>query len=317
MTPLVLFGKHPSREDFITAAASPAMSQFDQWLLQAMEWANAWAAPGWSEAFSRGSARAFVYHPPNHAGSLVVGALQPSRDRSGRQFPLIAAAELDGGTLHGGSLQALPVLLEPLWQQAAEVLVHATTNTLPLELSPLESLQPVDEALIPYREWTRSLIAAELWSSLLGSHPGDAPGRALQLLFECVRPFRAVEHPTTWLTLRLPLGSAAGAGICFWLDLVRRAAQWRSTIPSFFWCQDDQRAGLLLHLGQVPKSALAQLWFPTPDRDEICDLSSSSVLSSAPPDPAFPTIAKRYLADGTATVEELLELASALVAGAR
>ncbi len=314
MTPLVLFGKHPSREDFITAASSPAMTQFDQWLLQAMEWANARAAPGWSEAFSRGNARAFVYCPPlpNPMGSLLVGALQPSRDRSGRQFPLIAATELSAGAVSGRCLQALPVLLEPLWQQTAEVLSQATAGTRSLAPAHVEPLQPVDEALVPYQDWTRSLDAAELWSSLLGSDPGDGPLRALQLLFECVRPFRSVEQPTTWLTLRLPLGSAAGAGICFWLDLVRRAAHWRSTIPSFFWCQDEQQAGLLLHLGQIPKSALAQLWLPTSDRDEICDLSSPSVRSGAPLDPALPAIEQRYLADGTATVEELLDLACAL-----
>ncbi len=37
------------------------------------------------------------------------------------------------------------------------------------------------------------------------------------------------------LSLRLPLGQAGGAALCFCSDLARRFLGWRATVPSFFW----------------------------------------------------------------------------------
>jgi hypothetical protein len=73
--------------------------------------------------------------------------------------------------------------------------------------------------------------------------------------------------------LRLPLGRAGGAALCFWLDLTRRLVAWRSTVPSFFWSHDGQAGGLMLHLGQPPPSTLSEMWQPSGERDEVCDLT--------------------------------------------
>ncbi len=184
-------------------------------------------------------------------------------------------------------------------------------DPLPRPASFYETVQSLDEALLPYREWTRSLTAAELWSGLLGSHPDEVSRRAVQLVFECVRPLRATEQPTTWLTLRLPLGGVAGAGVCFWLDLIQRATRWRRTVPSFFWCQDGDHAHLLLHLGQPPKFAIAELWLPNANREEICDLATSALRAELPSCGVTAAIPERFLASGSATVDELLEFFSA------
>src|SRR5262249_37064445 len=123
-----------------------------------------------------------------------------------------------------------------------------------------------------YAEWAQTLVIRDL-CSLVFAESGTADAeRAIQMVVESLKPFRGVEHPATPLTLRLPLGSAGGAAVCFWVDLVRRAAHWKATIPSFFWSHDGQSGCLLLHLGKPPRRTLAQLWLPIADHEEFCDL---------------------------------------------
>ena len=100
--------------------------------------------------------------------------------------------------------------------------------------------------------------------------PHGASSRAIRWLRETVRPYQRTERPRTPLTLRLPLGQAGGAAVCFWLDLVQRLTGWLATIPSFFWSHDGTSGTMLLHLGEPPRVTLAELWMSTPSRNEIC-----------------------------------------------
>jgi hypothetical protein len=132
---------------------------------------------------------------------------------------------------------------------------------------------------------------------------------AIRFAVEAVRPMRGVERPRTPLTLRLPLGAAGGAAVCFWVDLVRRAAGWRSTIPSFFWSHDGETGTMLLHLGDAPRSTLVDLWIPGGDRAELCDLThplSSTALSAVPELP--PALARCF--GGECRVADLVAAAA-------
>src|SRR5262249_38944454 len=113
----------------------------------------------------------------------------------------------------------------------------------------------------------------ELWALVFGDPDMRAASGFLRVLLESIRPYRNVDRPATPLTLRLPLGASGGAAVCFWIDLVKRAALWRTTIPSFIWSHDGTSGTMLLHLGDPPKSTLAQLWMPGAERDEICNLA--------------------------------------------
>jgi hypothetical protein len=126
------------------------------------------------------------------------------------------------------------------------------------------------------------------------------------LLCEAVRPLSGVEQPDSPLSLRLPLGQAGGAALCFWLDLTRRLVRWRATVPSFFWSHDGQAGGLMLHLGDPPACTMAEIWHPSGERDEVCDLTARLDGSWISALPALPPGLSAVLATEGASVADLL-----------
>ncbi|HEY6725533.1 MAG TPA: type VI secretion system-associated protein TagF [Polyangiaceae bacterium] len=276
---LGLFGKLPTASDFVRreAAAEP-FGNFDTWLVSSVEWAHQRGGDPWRRAFASGSSYAFVYRAPapRRLSPLLVGVLGPSADRAGRQFPLSVAAALP---VAGESLECpelLPIVFEPLWQRASDVVAEGVGGVaVESSLGDLDlALCPLPEAGASYRDWIHDLPPRELWALLYGDDYEEQPEFALRLLIETLKPYRQVERPKTPLTLWLPLGSVAGASVCVWLDLVRRLAGWRATLPSFFWSHDGTDGRLLLHLGDPPPSTVAELWLPNPQRYEIVDLAS-------------------------------------------
>lgn len=277
---LGLFGKLPTASDFVRleAAAEP-FGNFDAWLVTAVEWAHQRGGEPWRQSFASGRSYAFVYRAPapRRLSPLLVGVLGPSADRAGRQFPLSVAAALP---VAGESLECpelLPIVFEPLWQTASDVVAEGAAGS-PAVQSRLGArdleLCSLPEAGASYQEWIGDLPPRELWELLYGEDYEEQPQLALRLLIETLRPYRQMERPKTPLTLWLPLGQVAGASVCVWLDLVRRLAGWRATLPSFFWSHDGVDGKLLLHLGDPPPSTVAELWLPNPQRYEIVDLAS-------------------------------------------
>lgn len=277
---LGLFGKLPAAADFVRleAAAEP-FGNFDAWLVSSVEWAHQRGGDPWRRSFAAGSSYAFVYRAPapRRLSPLLVGVLGPSADRAGRQFPLSVAAPLP---IVGESLESpelLPIVFEPLWQTASDIVAEgaAGSGAVQSRLGDLNlELCSLPEAGASYQDWISNLPPRELWALLYGDDYEEQPQLALRLLIETLRPYRQVERPKTPLTLWLPLGRVAGASVCVWLDLVRRLAGWRATLPSFFWSHDGTDGKLLLHLGDPPPSTVAELWLPNAQRYEIVDLAS-------------------------------------------
>lgn len=78
------FGKLPSRGDFVRAGLSrPAVAACDRWLSSVPHLPTASLIPPWRFAFAPG-----VCGP-----AVLTGIVLPSRDRVGRAFPLLVAAE--------------------------------------------------------------------------------------------------------------------------------------------------------------------------------------------------------------------------------
>jgi type VI secretion system ImpM family protein len=274
-----VLGKSPAQGDFLhIRAGHPAFVRFDEWLASSFEWAVEQRGAAWLDHYARGSIHAFVFTPPGKDGSPLTGALGPSRDSAGRQFPLILSSMLSLSPNLVRSPHLLPLLLEEFWAATGNLLAEAAYRpTFDLEERSRELViapeLDVDLALSSYGAWTHDLPLHELWHLLDQQTFGSDPTTPLRLLAEAVRPLSRVEQPTSPLTLRLPLGQAGGAALCFWLDLTRRLVSWRSTVPSFFWSHDGQAGGLMLHLGQAPASTLSEMWQPSGERDEICDLT--------------------------------------------
>lgn len=276
-----LLGKHGSRGDFLSLGnRDHAFTSFDAFLTHNLEWAEEKAGSRWEEAYRAGRVQAFVYRPTSGGrATALVGALGPSSDRAGRRFPLSVAMPLFASAELRASPEVLPLVLEPSWQATSEFVLSLTSDPDANVAERLGSLAAPDieleEALAAYAEWTRSLPAEELWALIFGDDRRVDPGAVLALVGETVRPCRGVEEPRTPLSLRLPLGTAGGAAVCFWLDWVRSIARWKATVPSFFWSHDGQQGTMILNLGLPPRCTLAELWLPTGERDDICDVATA------------------------------------------
>ena len=270
-----LVGKLKGRAEYLPVpSSSPSFAAFDAWLSTSIEWAGSRAGPSWPECFARGAAHGFVFRAPGSTpNELLCGAIAPSRDQAGRQFPLALATPLRLPPELLARPELLPFVLEGVWGDTTRALLAALSTGEPEQASDFE-LQPITdiaEAAALYDDWAARLPLVELWA-LLGPALNE-PESALRLLLETLSPVRGEEPAETTLSVRLPLGLASGLGLCFWLDVVRRSLSWQRTIPSLFWSHDGRDGAVMLALGKAPASTLAELWLPTGRCDDIADLA--------------------------------------------
>ena len=285
-------GKVPWQAEYLPVPTqASSFAAFDAWLTEAIECAVAGGGSYWPDAFARGAMHGFVFRSAAEpADTALCGAITPSRDSAGRPFPLALGASLRMSPQLLARPELLPFSLEGLWAEALGGLVDLMAEAPPESVTPALNAghdADVAEAAGLYDDWVASLPLRELWS-LLGPALSN-PSATLQLLLETLTPIRGIERPQATLSLRLPLGLAGGAALCFWLDIVRRHVGWRNTLPSLFWSHDGDSGAALLHLGRPSKGALAELWMPTGRREDVADLTSPAdpalveVLSPLPP----------------------------------
>lgn len=310
-----LVGKLPASADFLRIrAGSEAFQALLGWMIDGVQHGAARGrSPAEASALGDGSARATpavqaLCYRGRGGSTALAGAITPSADQAGRRFPIAAASELDIDAELAEHPEALPLVLEAVWAVTSQLVVDLQQQ----ERAEIEAAEPyaelevsVRDAVATYRSWTDAL---ELDDFLALIFDGDAAhaASALALTDEAVLPYVGVENPDTPLSLRLPLGQAGGAAVCFWLDLIVRLTGWRRTVPSFFWSHDGDSGALMLHLGRVPPAALAELWLPTGATDEVCDL----VLPVQSFRSSRATRWERILAEPGLTVSELLRAAA-------
>jgi type VI secretion system ImpM family protein len=304
-----IVGKVPWRDEYLNVGIEgQSFAVFDRWLTENIEFAAARAGDRWQDAYRSGAIHAFVFRPLRTQLPLLAGAIGPSFDSAGRNFPLVVASTLSRAHDFCRTPEILPLALEEFWQFSSRAVaeVRATKDFGPMRLSEAETQVDATAVGSAYRDWARDLPLAELWELVYGEGGAARAHPAVQLVLEAIRPYSGVELSDTPLTLRLPLGSAGGAAVCFWIELVRRCAHWNVTIPSFFWSHDGSTGAMVLHLGSPPTSSLAELWLPTTKRDEFCDLLElGGVQPTGSLDESTPAVA-RVLSSGSATVRDLM-----------
>jgi len=268
-----IVGKVPAVGDFLRLRAnSEAFQALYGWLIDSVQHAAAMRGD-WAHRVPEGSVQALCYRS-RRGQTALAGAITPSADAAGRRFPIVAASELPLTPDLLQNPEALPLVLESVWEMTSQLVIE-------LQQSPRDEIEAanlsvevdvsVADALATYRRWTEELPFDDFLALVFEGDPSAAAG-AFGLVEEAVQPYRGVENPDTGLTLRLPLGQAGGAAVCFWIDLIERLTGWRRTAPSFFWSHDGASGALMLHLGKVPPVALVELWLPTGNCDEVCDL---------------------------------------------
>jgi type VI secretion system ImpM family protein len=278
-----LVGKLPAAADFLRInAGSEAFQSLLGWMIDSVQSAAGVLGGDWLGQVPSGSVQAMCYRS-RLGTSLLGGALAPSTDQVGRRFPIVAASELE---LDGELIQhaeVLPLVLESVWAATSQLVLElpqldrAGLSAAPLEL---EVEATVREAIAAYRCWTDEHELDDFIELVFAGDRARAAS-AIALVEETVKPYFGVESPETPLSLRLPLGQAGGAAVCFWLDLIERLSGWYRTVPSFFWSHDGDSGALMVHLGRVPPVALSELWLPTGSCDAVCDLVLPKQLWSA------------------------------------
>src|SRR5579863_2398440 len=275
----VLIGKVGWEYEFIRGqhGLSTTMSAFDQWLFRN---AAACDKSDWFAAVEPPAYGFVMQLEPGGRAPALAGAVGPSRDRAGREYPaaIVSAVALEDAATHP---EVLPILLEEYWQRAVEALAWARTAPEGAEESRLqvvtgEPVEPCANAVSLYRDWTRRTTPSELCGMLDRSpqwleHAVDAVAGAARRQRQGDRFVDASR-----CAVRVPLGRAAGAALCFWLDVVWRAAGGRGSCPSLFWSHDAQSGDALLSLPIALDTTLATLWSGAPSGAGILDLTGDA-----------------------------------------
>jgi type VI secretion system ImpM family protein len=307
--PLGLVGKLPASADFLRIRAQAEVFQsLLGWLVDGVQSAAARGHSYAPDSPGEGGVLAMCYRSRKGTSALG-GALAPSRDQAGRRFPIAAASELLLDADLNQHPETLPLVLESVWAVSSQLVTELQAlDRAALESAPLQVDVDVDvhAALAAYRGWTRDLELDDFIALVFDGDPSHAAS-ALALVEDAVAPYVAIENPDTPLALRLPLGQAGGAAVCFWLDLIVRLTGWRRTVPSFFWSHDGASGALMLHLGRVPPAVLSELWLPTGRSDEVCDLVAPERSFRSPQTSRW----ERIIGDPNQAVADLLRAAAA------
>lgn len=274
------FGKIPSQGDFVrTPSPSDELLAFEQWLARAMERAEDRGGNRFKDAFQKGPAFGFVWSGPidKKQRALVGGVMQPSTDAVGRRFPVVIAAPLPASPFHAQP-HATALVLHEFFHEAADAAGRArgmrSKEEFHAQVAAVHAPRvdgTVASRVEGYDAWAKS-SAQDVWQQLFGDDAERASRWALYMLVEAVKPYRGQETPPLSLGMRVPLGPDRRHTSALWIDLLRSAAGWKSTVPSLFVpLARDAQSALLQLGGDPPASVLEDLYTPDEDSESVCD----------------------------------------------
>lgn len=270
-----MFGKLPDRGDFVRCGGgSPALDALDATIRRAL---------GPSLPSRTGPLYRFVYNPPEGPHALA-GALQLSRDRVGRSYPLVVGRPIDRRALDPAAAASWPLRWEDVFDAAA-IVVHGAVGGE----AHFADVTPRVAAL-PHATWAPgrspavdrhvqaavTLPARDLFERLPG---GVAQGHAT--LCGLIDVLQAAAVPGFGVRFALPEPAAdfgRADGVSFWLaagaHLMRARAPW----PSALWsdASADQPAALVVFYGGLSAQALRPLLAGVADPNTVLALDADA-----------------------------------------
>jgi type VI secretion system protein ImpM len=91
---IILFGKLPSRGDFLVRGLDPARrAAWDRWVCEGLDCARRGLGAGFEAAYGTAPPLCFVLGPGRFGTEWRAGMVAPSVDAAGRLFPLVLAAD--------------------------------------------------------------------------------------------------------------------------------------------------------------------------------------------------------------------------------
>ena len=257
-----------------------------------------------------------VYNPPGGPHALV-GAIQLSRDRVGREYSLVVARPVDRQALDPGAAPSWPLRWAPVFDAAAAIVYNAVDR---------------QAATADVTTWVGALPEAT-WapgrSTAVDAHvraatelPAQAfferfPGGSAQARVVMHRFAGALRQPTLpGYGLRLALPPPAddfgrADAVSFWLAAGAHLMRARPPWPTLLWTDDGSPGQLFLFYTRFASTALRGIFVGATDPDTVLALD-------APPDAATQRAADgrpltRFLADPRASVADLLARLHSLV----
>jgi type VI secretion system protein ImpM len=259
--PAACLGKLPTAGDFVRHRAStPTMRAFDEWvqhgLYQARQRQN-----GWEAAYDTAPTTRFVFQG-RRAPNALLGVLRPSRDRTGRAYPFMVAAEVPTRRLSIRHLAYLPLQAGRFFDAADRVVREATEGDIPYREVP-DHVQQIDTAFgvrptapRTYKRYLQQHTMGPFLEELFGHFGDSGKYRLFDNLLDVLLPLRGRSAPRLNYGLQFPLGGddeALTAISCFWLEACLRLLDYPSDAePTFFWTDrppPDAAPFLLLFFG--------------------------------------------------------------------
>jgi type VI secretion system ImpM family protein len=232
------YGKLPVAPDFIAhPAGGPGVVVFTRWLEEAVTLSRDRLGDEWPGLFGSLPTHCFVFRAPP-GGTLLLGAMFPGRDASGRSFPFCVFVTLEDSVFGalGGNINSFRSFLE-----GAGALRQGEPNTLEdlhFAVDRLDPLLPAGPARAqnddPLRDWT----VADLDESLEGPGSKGTGRRIVRNLFELAPRYRVSPERIPSLGLRFPLPADNGSAhsvTSLWMDLCSTALGPNLTPPTCFW----------------------------------------------------------------------------------
>ena len=246
MSSIAFFGKMPKAADFVRRGVStPAMRDFENWFHSAYTELRGAGAPGLMHQCH------LILPIRNDANGVIAVLAVPSRDRIGREFPVVVAAFIPRDQLPRSSAP-LVMAFTRFWD-AAHAAIDAHQDGEPEALwQAIQSLSPPSAPELSEAE-TR---CAELLQNLGARHMEQECFSAPDDRFYAYHTLRlAVRDASDSRVLMCPAAGHPGYR-AFWVETVERGTAHEVLLPTMWLEGAEAPRGTLVALGKAPSAML-------------------------------------------------------------
>ena len=241
------FGKLPDKGDFFRAwQQQPAARSFDNWLQRGMHASRKQLGTGFRDAYARARMCRFQLNPAS-SGQTLTGVMACSRDKHGREYPLVCFAV--SGPVRGGEASLHVVDSSTFFHVAQALLEEAARG---LDAVALANALPGLEALTGRQDANRRAFAAFVEQTVFSAHWSPAMLQEAVALLSSAR--RTPPRRRPW-GIKIPLGGVEAdveLKVAFWTRLLVSIAASDTVQPAMFWASGSSGGADLWFFFQDP-----------------------------------------------------------------
>jgi type VI secretion system protein ImpM len=281
-----LFGKVPMLPDFVRFnAGSPSARSWDEWMNSSLTELRRAGGPQWEARFDAFPALHFISRPTGDNRQVLAGHIRPSRDESGRRYPLTVFCELQLDR-QGRGVQVLPFALEPFLESASTMAnacaSHTPEGSILRAMGALVPESVVESTQRAMTDRLRAVTMESFWCSLLERFDDPRKYLCIKNLFGILAPMRGHDPQRLSMALRFPgittksdVSPSFAAAI--WMSLSRAVIGEESLSTAWlFWiCSEiSARNGTYLFFRSPSPTMLSFMLNSESGSDDIWDIES-------------------------------------------